>query len=466
MKKTKIICTLGPSAGTAQKIMELSKAGMDAARINMSHADVKTMLGYIKEVEKANQSLLFPIPVILDTKGTELRIEELKDPIDVVAGENFELRFGSVKRTINKGAAMNTNIFKALKQGAKIFIDDGNIEMFVEKHHEEWALCKVVTSGTIKSRKSINIPGLQMDLSGITKKEMEDVEFAIRHGVRIFTLSFIRHAAEVEKVRKIADRLKTYVFLISKIEDAVGAKNLEEILEASDGIMVARGDLGAEIPLEDVPLLQRDIINKCREKGKPVIVATQMMESMIESPTPTRAEVSDVATAVSQKTDLIMLSAETSVGKYPVRCVEAMTKICNRMEREEKFVMPLRGEEKRSIREEITLAASMLARNLGAKAIIVFTSTGRLARLTAKYRPTTPVFAFTRYDQVHHFNQLSRGVYSYKANLSDHSRENINNAIDTLKADGFVKNEDLVVVISDVFKGHKESQLIEVKKVR
>lgn len=466
MKKTKIVCTLGPACDRKEKILELARAGMDAARVNMSHTDRKTLLSYIREVEKANRELRFPIPVVLDTKGIELRIEKLERPIEVETGEAFELRYGHARRTRHKGAAMNTDIFKALKTGMKVFLDDGTIEMEVEKPGKEWALCRVLTSGTIKSRKSVNVPGLQMDLSGITKKEMDDIAFAIRQGVGIFTLSFIRHASEIKKVRKMADRMRAYVFLIAKIEDATGAENIDEILEEADGIMVARGDLGTEVPLEDVPLLQKGIIDRCREKGKPVIVATQMMESMVENPVPTRAEVSDVATAVLQKADMVMLSAETSVGKYPVRCVQAMSRICDRMEREEKFVMPLRADERRSVREEITLAASMLSRNVGAKAIVVFTLSGRLARLTAKNRPTTPIFAFTKFDRIQRFNQLSRGVNSYVVRLSEHSRDNIDRAVDRLKEDGYVKPGDIALIISDVFKGHKESQMIEVKKVR
>jgi pyruvate kinase len=466
MKKTKIVCTLGPASNTKERIMDLAAAGMGAARINMSHTDRKTLVSLVREVQKANKELRFPVPIILDTKGVELRMESLEKPIDVKTGDTFEIRYGHAKDHVRKGACMNTNIFPALKPRMNIFIDDGTIEMEVQSVHKDRALCKVMTSGTVKSRKSINVPGLQMDLSGITKKEIEDISFAIKNGVRVFTLSFIRHASEVRRIRKLADRMRTYVFLIAKIEDAIGVENIDEILEVSDGIMVARGDLGAEVPLEEVPLLQKKIIDRCREKGKPVIVATQMMESMIENPVPTRAEVSDVATAVLQKADMVMLSAETSVGKYPVRCVQAMSRICNRMEAEEKFIMPMRGEDRRSIREEITLAASMLSRNMDAKAIIVFTMTGRLARLTAKHRPTSDIFAFTKFESVQHFNQLSRGVNSYVVKLSDHSRDNINNAVDSLKSDGYIKSGDVVVIISDVFKGHKESQMIEVKKVK
>jgi len=466
MKKTKIVCTLGPACDKKEKILDLARAGMDAARINMSHTDRKMLVSYIREVEKANRELRFPIPVIVDVKGIELRIEKLERSIEVETGEAFELRYGHGRRTRHKGASMNMNIFKALRKGMKVFIDDGTIEMEVERPHADWALCRVLTSGTIKSRKAINVPGLQMKLSGITKKEMEDVAFAIRQGVGIFTLSFIRYASEVRKVRKLADRMRAYVFLIAKIEDATGADNIDEILEEADGIMVARGDLGTEVPLEEVPLIQKKIIDKCREKGKPVIVATQMMESMVENPVPTRAEVSDVATAVLQKADMVMLSAETSVGKYPVRCVQAMSRICDRMERDEKFVMPVRADERRSVREEITLAAAMLSRNVSSKAIIVFTMSGRLARLTAKNRPTTPIFAFTKFERIQNFNQLSRGVSSYVIKLSEHSRDNINRAVNQLKLDGYVKSGDIVVIISDVFKGHKESQMIEVKKVR
>ena len=465
MKKTKIICTLGPASDTKEKILSLAKAGMDAARINMSHTDRKGLLRMIRTIDKANKELLFPIPIILDTKGHDLRMGRLEQPIEVSNGERFELRYNSHSNTDYKGAAMNTNIFRVLRKGMKIFIDDGSIELEVERPHGSWALCRVMTSGTIKSKKSISVPGLKMDLSGITKQEYKDIEFAIKQGIGIFTLSFIRHASEVRKVRALADKMRAYVFLIAKIEDQIGLQNLDEILEVSDGIMVARGDLGSQTPIEEVPLVQKMIIDKCREKGKPVIVATQMMESMVENPVPTRAEVSDVSTAVMQKTDLVMLSAETSVGKYPVRCVEAMSKICNRMERDEKFILPMRADEKRSIREEITVAASMLSRNLNADAIIVSTRSGRLARLTSKNRPTTPIFAFAKHERIQHFLQLSRGVNSYVAKITERSRDNINNAIDELKSDGFVSKGDTVIIISDVFKGHKESQIIEVKKV-
>lgn len=466
MKKTKIICTLGPSSNTKKMITEMAEAGMDIARINMSHADKKTFLETTKTIREANKSLMFPISILLDTQGTDLRLERLDDPIGVDVGDDFELRHEGKPNTKHKGASINMNIFGHVKKGTKIFIDDGTIELEVKKSHRNWALCKVCTSGVIKSRKSVNVPNLEMKMSGISDKDYDEIKFAMKHGIDIITLSFIRHKEEVMRIRKLADRMKCNVMIISKIEDATGVKNIDEIIEASDGVMVARGDLGTEIPIEDVPLVQKSIIEKCLEKGKQVAVATHMMESMIDNPTPTRAEVSDIASAVSQKTDMIMLSAETSVGKYPIRCVKTMAKICERMEREEKFILPIRGKEKRTLKEEITISASMLARNLGAKAIVVFTKTGQLARFTSKQRPTTPIFAFTEHENVRRLLTLPRGVYAYPLKLEERSHVNTINAMKRLKEDGFLKKKDMVIIISDIFKGHKKSQIIWVRKVQ
>lgn len=464
MKNTKILCTVGPSSNTKERLVEMYNAGMNVVRVNTSHADQKTLLEVMEVVRGLNREVRFPVPVLLDTHGTDIRIESLERPIDVREGEDFELRFGGdVGRSV-KGARVSLNVFGAMKKGAKILVDDGTIELEAAEVGPDWALCKVRTAGTIKSRKAVNIPDLEIDLSDFSRRDYEYIKFAIENGVELITLSFVRHAKEVEKVRELADTLRSHIFIISKIEDANGVRNIDEIVGASDGIMIARGDLGAEIPLEEVPIVQQRIIDKCRAAGKVVIVATQMMESMIENPVPTRAEVSDVANAVRQMADIVMLSAETSVGKHPVRCVQAMSRICERMEREERFVVPSGGED-RSLREEITISASMLARNIGASAIIVFTRSGRLSRLSSKHRPATPIFAFTQYADVREKLTLSRGVYPYMVRLADKSHQNTDNAIATLKSDGLVRTGDMVVIISDVFKSHKDSQIIEVKKV-
>ena len=465
MKKTKIICTLGPSASTKDGIMEMVHGGMNVARINMSHTSKETFLQYMKTVASINRELQFPVPVLFDTQGTDIRLKKLEKPISVLKGEHIELRTNGTPNTKFKNIGININIFKGLKKGMKLYIDDGTIELETERIHDNWGLFKVTTSGVIKSRKAVNIPNLQMDLGGITPQDYKDIKFAIEHGADIITLSFVRHKREVVKIKKLAKKMKSYIFIIAKIEDATGLKNIDDIIDAADGIMIARGDLGAEIPLEEVPLAQKDIINKCSSAGKPVIVATQMMESMIENPVPTRAEVSDIAQAVGQKADLVMLSAETSVGEYPVRCVKTMSKICERIENEGEFVVPFYGRQNDNIKDEITFTASLLASDLGAKAILVFTKSGELARLTSKHRPTAPIFAFTQYKDVQHSLALSRGVNAYLTKIVRGAHKNMNSAISQLKKDGFVKKNDMIVIISDVFKGHEDSQIIELKKV-
>ena len=465
MKKTKIICTLGPSASTKEGLMDMIHSGMNVARINMSHTSQETFLQYMKTIASINKDLQFPIPILFDTQGTDIRLQKLEKPISVLRGEHIELRTNGMPNTKFKNVEININIFKGLRKKMKVYIDDGTIELEVERVHDDWGLFKVTTSGVIKSRKAINIPNLQMDLGGITPQDYSDIKFAIKNGADIITLSFVRHKKEVIKIKNLATKMKSHIFVIAKIEDGTGLKNIDDIIDAADGIMIARGDLGAEIPLEEVPIAQKEIINKCAAVGKPVIVATQMMESMIENPVPTRAEVSDIAQAVSQKADLVMLSAETSVGEYPVRCVKTMSKICERIENEGEFVVPFYGKQNSNIKDEITLTASLLASDLDAKAILVFTKSGELARLTSKHRPTAPIFAFTQYKDVQHSLALSRGVNAYLTKIVKGAHKNMNAAISQLKKDKFVKSNDLIVIISDVFKGHEDSQIIELKKV-
>ncbi len=464
MKKTKIISTLGPSTCSEKTIMDMANSGMNIARINMSHTNSKKFFEYTKIIKKVNKKIKFPIPILFDSQGTDVRIQELKTSLRIKKGEMIEIGMDKNHNSKFKNFTININIFKGLKKGMGVTIDDGKIEIIAEKIYNNRGIFKVITSGIIKSRKSINCPDCDIDFEGITPEDYKQIKFALKNGADIITLSFVRSKKDVFKIRKLIEKVKLKTPIISKIEDKIGLKNIDEIIDASDGIMIARGDLGADVAIEDIPFVQKKIIDKCILNGKPVVVATQMMESMIENPNPTRAEVSDISTAVLQKTDLIMLSAETSIGEYPIRCVQKMTRICERSEIENDFDFEKCSISNKDIREEITLSSSRLASDIGATAIIVFTKTGQLARLISKNRPTTPIFAFTEDENVQKSLVLSYGVIPYKTKLNN-IHGNTKKAIKELKNDGFIKKNDFVIIISDVFKNHENSQLIELKRI-
>ncbi|MCI8804680.1 MAG: pyruvate kinase [Clostridiales bacterium] len=405
MRKTKIVATIGPASSSPEKIRELFKAGMNAARINFSHGSHESHGETINKIKQAREEFNLPIPLILDTKGPEIRTKTLKtEPVELKKGGQFILTTDDCEGDETRVSVTYADITKDLRVGSTVLIDDGLIELKVKEIKGNDVICEVENSGFLGSRKGVNIPDIHLGLPALSEKDIEDIKFGIKMGFDYIAASFIRSADDVKQIRKLLEENGgSSIRIISKIENREGVENLDEILEVTDGIMVARGDLGVEIPLEEVPVIQKNMIRKCKEYGKLVITATQMLESMITNPRPTRAEASDVANAIFDGTDAIMLSGETAKGNYPVEAVETMVKIALRVESSIDYSKKF-SRQKKIITDNITDAVGhatcTTANDLNAAGIIAVSKSGFTVNQIAKFRPMCPVYAFTPDEQV------------------------------------------------------------------
>jgi pyruvate kinase len=391
MRKTKIICTIGPSSESFTMLERLARAGMNIVRLNMSHGDHESHTKVIKSVRKLNKKLENPIAILLDTQGPEIRTGDIKqelnlkkdDIISIVARGEESVEFTSIR--VNYEDLVND-----VTIGDMITVDNGLINLEVLTKEDRTMQCKVIDGGILKSKRHVNLPGIRVNLPAITEKDKRDILFSISQEVDFIALSFVRNAEDVDQLKALLGNKVEKIKIISKIEDQEGLKNLSGILDKSDGVMVARGDLGVEIPIEKLPRVQRRIIRSCAQQGKRVIVATHMLESMIENPIPTRAEVTDVANAVYEEADAIMLSGESAIGKYPVKCVEILSRITLSIEQSPglQFVKDLSLENDKA---EIASAAVKLAESIKAKAIIVPTRRGKMANYVTNCHPQTPI---------------------------------------------------------------------------
>ena len=375
MRKTKIVCTIGPSSESLENIKKLIMAGMNVARLNFSHGDFEEHGNRIKNIRQASAELGKSIAILLDTKGPEIRTGKLKEePIELVQDEFITLTTEEILGDKNRISITYKDLPGDVEVGSTILIDDGLIGLTVVDIQGTEIKCRIVNGGTIKSKKGVNVPGVNISLPGITEKDANDIKFGIEQGIDFIAASFVRKASDVLEIRQLLEQHNaTHIQIISKIENQQGVDNLDEILEVSDGLMVARGDLGVEIPAEDVPLVQKRMIEKCNRVGKPVITATQMLDSMQRNPRPTRAEASDVANAIFDGTDAIMLSGETAAGKYPVESVLTMSRIAEKaesaLEYREIFVKQSNAQQT-TVTEAISQAVANSALELNAKAII------------------------------------------------------------------------------------------------
>ncbi|MCI8342353.1 MAG: pyruvate kinase [Firmicutes bacterium] len=400
MRRTKIVCTLGPASNTKEMISELIKNGMDAARINFSHGDYKSHGETVKNLMEARKELNAPIPLILDTKGPEIRIKKFgKQKVYLEVGSNFTLTTRDVVGDFSIVSVTYQDLPKDLKKGSRVLVDDGLIELNVIDLNETDIVCEVVNGGFLSSNKGINIPDVYVNLPSLTERDVEDIKFGIENGFDYIAASFIRSARDVLKIRRVLEENGGGdIFIIAKIESREGVNNIDEILAVADGIMVARGDLGVEIPIDEVPLVQKELIKKANAACKPVITATQMLESMAINPRPTRAEVNDVANAIFDGSDAIMLSGETASGKYPVHSVATMAKIAVTTEGSINYVKRIHqqfSEEQTNITNAISYAACTTAAELNTTCIATVTKSGFTARMIAKFKPTCPIAAST-----------------------------------------------------------------------
>ncbi|MNW48423.1 Pyruvate kinase [compost metagenome] len=445
---------------------------MNVARLNFSHGDFEEHGGRIANIRKASEELGKSIAILLDTKGPEIRTGKLKEePIELEQDQFITLTTEEILGDKDRISITYSDLPNDVEVGSTILIDDGLIGLTVVEIQGTEIKCRIVNGGTIKSKKGVNVPGVNISLPGITEKDANDIKFGIEQGIDFIAASFVRKASDVLEIRQLLEQNNAaHIQIISKIENQQGIDNLDEILEVSDGLMVARGDLGVEIPAEDVPLAQKVMIEKCNRAGKPVITATQMLDSMQRNPRPTRAEASDVANAIFDGTDAIMLSGETAAGKYPVESVETMSRIAEKaesaLEYREIFIKQSNAQQT-TVTEAISQAVANSALELNAKAIVTSTETGYTARMVSKYRPKAPIIAVTTVDQTLRRLALNWGVTPVKGTLATSTDEMFDYAMKGGLDSGLVKEGDLVVITAGIPLGRSGStNLIKIGQVR
>ncbi len=450
MRNAKIVCTLGPASGDQRTIRELADAGMSVARLNASHGDRAGRAELIDRVRAIDEEREDPVAVMLDTKGPEIRTAPLPDGETVTLETGAEIKFVESEEVSSEVVGLSLSI-DPVEPGDRILLDDGLIETTVTDHDGKTITARVDTGGELAGRKGVNVPGVDLDLDIVTEKDRKDLELAAQKGVDFVAASFVRDAEDVYEVSSVLEEAGAEIPVISKVERAGAVANLGEIVEASDGIMVARGDLGVECPMEEVPMIQKRIIRQCRNAGKPVITATEMLDSMIESRRPTRAEASDVANAVLDGTDAVMLSGETAIGNHPAKVVEAMDSIVREVERSREYGeqleswVPAAGEART---DALARSARFLARDIGADAVVAATESGYTALKTAKYRPGVPVVASTPSHEVRRRLALSWGVRPLYAEVSDQGADAVvERAVKSALDADIAESGDTVVVL-------------------
>ena len=451
MKRTKIVCTMGPSTDDREVLGALIDAGMDVARFNFSHGSYeehKQRMNLLKEIRREKKK---PIAIMLDTKGPEIRTKTLKDgkKVELSEGQSFTLTTRDVEGTSEIVSQTYERLPQDLHEGDTVLIDDGLIELTVVASNDTDVICRVANGGLLGERKGINLPNVEIHLPGITDKDKADIVFGIGQGIDFIAASFVRNAGNIAEIRQLLKEHNAEdVHIIAKVESREGIRNIDEIIEAADGVMVARGDMGVEIPAWEVPQVQRMIIEKVNRAYKPVIVATQMLDSMIRNPRPTRAEVTDVSTAILQSTDAIMLSGETAAGKYPVEAVKMMVHICESTEPYYEYRIPdfQKLEGKHSVSSAVGVGAVRTAANVDAKALVIPTMSGFSARLISNLRPTQPIYGVSPNERALRQMQLDWGIVPVRGYQEDSPENIVTHAMYVVGRDKLVMPGDLVVV--------------------
>lgn len=457
MRKTKIVCTIGPASESVEKLTQLIEAGMNVSRLNFSHGNHEEHAARIKNIRVAAEKTGKKIGILLDTKGPEIRTNDMENgAVELKTGQECIISMNEVLGTAEKFSVTYDQLIDDVHPGAKILLDDGliGLEVISIDKEENQIKTKVLNAGILKNKKGVNVPGVSVNLPGITEKDTKDILFGIEQGVDFIAASFVRRATDVLEIRQLLEENNgSHIQIIPKIENQEGVDNINEILEVSDGLMVARGDLGVEIPAEEVPLVQKDLIKKCNTQGKPVITATQMLDSMQRNPRPTRAEASDVANAIFDGSDAIMLSGETAAGQYPVEAVQTMHNIASRAESalNHKELLSLRSKEtEHNITDAIGQSVAHTALNLEVNAIITPTESGHTARMISKYRPKAPIIAVTSNDHVVRRLALVWGVYPQLGQKAETTDEMLASAVEESVNSGHVSHGDLVVITAGV----------------
>lgn len=468
IRSTKIVATLGPVSSSPQMIEKLFYAGVDVFRLNFSHGSHEDHRARFQTIRDLEEKVGRPISILLDLQGPKLRIGTFENgPIELHKGQNFLLKLEKTPGSQQEVTLPHPEIFQALVPGTDLLLDDGKIRLKVQDCSPNHALTEVITGGPLSDRKGLNVPGVPLKISPLTPKDKEDLAFGLELGVDWVALSFVQRPEDIIEAQEL---IQGKAAIISKLEKPQAIEHLEKIVELSDGIMVARGDLGVEMPTEEVPILQKRIVRESRLKGKPVVVATQMLDSMVHAPAPTRAEASDVATAVYDGADAVMLSAESASGDYPIESVEIMSRIIVRVEQDplyRKMMEASHNEPEPTTADAITLAASQIAHTIGAAAIVTFTSTGGTTLRAARERPNCPILGLTTTPQIARRLTIVWGVHSLKDQIVNDFEEATYTGCHQALVQEFAKLGDRVVITAGVpFNVEGSTNVLRIARIR
>jgi len=467
MRKTKIICTLGPATEKPETIRQLIGHGADVFRVNMSHAKPDWVRAIVPRIRKIADDLTRPVGILLDTQGPAIRTGAVKAAIKLNKSDTLEFTVGGARPTKEKSVSVNYDRFvRDVSIGDTILVDNGLIKLKVTETKKDRVISKVLTPAMLGSHRHINLPGVHVSLPALTKKDVADVRLGAKLGVDFVALSFVRKPGDLEELRDLLTRNKSEACVLAKIEDQAAIESIEEIIKVADIVMIARGDLGIEVPMEELPIIQRRIVKSCLHLGKPVIVATHLLESMITNRVPTRAEITDVANAVFEQADSIMLSGETTVGRYPVECVDVLNRVALRIERSggagyaEAATLT-------DFRKKTAASAVVLANSMARSKIIAFTRHGRMARYFSNLRPRhSTIFAFTPSEEVRRRLSICWGVCPHRIDFSDDPNANIETAEKLLRQQKLTSPGDNLIITSDVRVGDERIDCVQLRTVK
>ena len=451
MRKTKIICTLGPSTDKGDVLHDLIANGMNVARFNFSNGSYEEHGGRLAKLKALREELGKPVAALLDTKGPEIRLKEFKNGVEMLeAGQTFTLTTREVEGTKEICSVTYKDLPQDVQPGGTIMLDDGLIMLHIEQVTDTDIICTVLNSGKIKTKKGVNVPGVHLSMPYLSQKDREDIIFGVQTGFDFIAASFVRTAQDVYDIRNLLNEYDSNIRIIAKIENREGVNNIDSILSAADAVMVARGDLGVEIDFTELPGIQKDIIDRSFSFGKPIVTATQMLDSMMVNPRPTRAEISDVANAIYDGTSAIMLSGETAAGDYPVEALKTMSAIAERTENEEHYRPQRHAEIQISVSDATAHAACLTAKDVNAAAIVTVSESGNTARLLSKYRPKQPIIACVMDEQVQRQLSLSWGITSLLMGPAHSTDELIEMSTALAEKNGYLHNGELTVVTAGV----------------
>lgn len=465
---TKIVATLGPGTSSPERIEALFRAGVDVFRLNFSHGAYEEHQKRLETIREVENQTGRPIAVMMDLQGPKLRIGQFGEgPIDLAKGDHFRLDLTDEKGNQDRIQLPHPEIFAALEPGAELLLDDGRVKLRVTECGKDFADTEVLVGGPLSDRKGVNVPGVVLPLSPLTEKDRADMEFGLEAGVDWCALSFVQRPEDIEEAKAL---VRDRALVLAKLEKPAAIDRLDAIVELADGIMVARGDLGVEMPPEDVPILQRRIVRACRKAGKPVVVATQMLDSMVERPVPTRAEATDVANAVYEGADAVMLSAETAVGKYPVEAVEMMNRIINRVQKDDAYWKNLASERpdpEATTADAISAAVQQVGSTIDAKAIATYTTSGSTTLRVARQRPAMPVICLTPRIETARRMAIVWGVHSCRAPDARSMEDMIETAVHQARIDEFVETDDRIVITAGLpFGTPGKTNIMRIARIR